>query len=106
MVKNQVWYAYWILAVLSVVDFLITKTILTFQTGQEANPAMVYIIAQFGINGILFVKLFWLLLLAGGMLALADRRYKIMFWALAALDILMLFNLLWSDSVLFKVFYS
>jgi hypothetical protein len=106
MVKKQIWIVYWILAALSVVDFLITKTILTFESGMEANPSMAYIIAQFGINGILFVKLFWLILLAGGILAIADRRYKILFWAIAIIDVLMLVNLIWSDKILFQVFYS
>lgn len=104
MVKRQIWWAYFLLIVLSVADFITTKVLLNESGVSEANPVQHYMIDQYGINGILFFKLFWLLLLAGGILALVDHRYKLMFWAMTALNLLMLVNLYWSDWVLHLVY--
>ena len=78
-----------ILSVLNVTDYIMTKSIISLG-GYEANSVLNYLIGIYGVQVILYVKLFWISIISLGFviekrwiliaLALIDIVYGGLFW--------------------------
>jgi hypothetical protein len=105
MIKNKLWATFVILFGLSVVDFIITLTILsTVGTGAEVNPLMRHFANSFGIYSILYFKLSIFGLLAVGIQLIKPIRHVILLYVLYALNLMMIGNLIWSDFALYSLY--
>ena len=96
--QRRVWVAYTALVLMNVIDVVYTRAVLFMNTAEEANPIMNRTYQNFGIWGIITVKIFFLTVLGFTIKHIPQLHpcYRVLFYiAVAIYGVLAVYHAYW-----------